>query len=117
MLVAFRRLNKEVGEVLNSAARNNTYTSPEVQKEVLNIMANRIRQRIQSQIGDASFCTLVDEAHDESKHEQMALILRFVNSNGILTKRFFVIKSVCDTTSLTLKNAVSDILVHYNLQA
>lgn len=46
MLDAFGRMNKEVGEVLNSAARNNTYTSPEVQKKILNIMANRIRQRI-----------------------------------------------------------------------
>ncbi|XP_042432571.1 zinc finger MYM-type protein 1-like [Zingiber officinale] len=93
LLDAFGRLNKEVGDVLSSAARNNTYTSPEVQKEVLNIMANRVRQRIQSEIGDASFCILVDEAQDESKREQMALILRFVNSN------------------------VSDILVHYNLPA
>lgn len=117
MLDAFGQMNKEVGEILNSAARNNTYTSPEVQKEVLNIMANRIRQRIRSEIGDASFCILVDEAQDESKREQMALILRFVNSNGILTERFFAIKSVSDTTSLTLKNTVSDILVHYNLQA
>ncbi|XP_042401473.1 zinc finger MYM-type protein 1-like [Zingiber officinale] len=117
LLDAFGRLNKEVGDVLSSAARNNTYTSPKVQKEVLNIMANRVRQRIRSEIGDASFCILVDEAQDESKREQMALILRFVNSNGILTERFFEIKSVSDTTSLTLKNTVSDILVHYNLPA
>ncbi|XP_073138886.1 uncharacterized protein [Henckelia pumila] len=47
----------------------------------------------------------------------MALILRFVNNSGILTERFFAIKSVSDTTSLTLKNDVSNILVHYNLQA
>ncbi|XP_073138885.1 uncharacterized protein [Henckelia pumila] len=117
MLDAFGRMNKEVWDVLSSAARNNTYTSPEVQKEVLNIMANRVRQKIRSEIGDASFCILVDEAHDESKREQIALILRFVNNSGILTERFFAIKSVSDTTSLTLKNDVSNILVHYNIQA
>ncbi|XP_073138887.1 uncharacterized protein [Henckelia pumila] len=117
MLDALGRMNKEVGDVLSSAARNNTYTSREVQKEVLNIMSNRVRQKIQSETGDASFCILVDEAHDESKREQMALILRFVNNSGILTERFFAIKSVSDITSLTLKNDVSNILVHYNLQA
>ncbi|XP_022849847.1 zinc finger MYM-type protein 1-like [Olea europaea var. sylvestris] len=46
----------------------------------------------------------------------MTIILRFVNSNGILTERFFAIKSVSDTTSLNLKNQISDVLVRFNLQ-
>ncbi|XP_022864653.1 zinc finger MYM-type protein 1-like [Olea europaea var. sylvestris] len=46
----------------------------------------------------------------------MAIILRFVNGNEILTELFFAIKSVSDTTSLNLKNQISDVLVRFNIQ-
>ncbi|XP_022864673.1 uncharacterized protein LOC111384597 [Olea europaea var. sylvestris] len=46
----------------------------------------------------------------------MAIILRFVNSDGILTERFFAIKIVSDITLLNLKNQISDVLVRFNLQ-
>ena len=44
---------------------------------------------MQEEIGVAIFCILVDEAHDESKKEQMALILRFVDKDGFIRERFF----------------------------
>ena len=60
---------------------------------------------------------LVDEAQDISKREQMAIILRFVNNHGILTKQFFVIKSISDTTSSNLKKKkISNVLVLEDLQ-
>ncbi|CAN1129384.1 Zinc finger MYM-type protein 1 [Linum perenne] len=46
----------------------------------------------------------------------MALILRFVNSAGILTERFFAIKGVSETSSETLKQVICDVLSQYNLQ-
>ena len=39
--------------------------------------------------GDAKFCILVDEARDESKREQMAIILRFVDKEGFIKERVF----------------------------
>ncbi|XP_042465751.1 zinc finger MYM-type protein 1-like [Zingiber officinale] len=71
---------------------------------------------IRKEVGDKVFCILVDEAQDISKQEQMAIILRFVNNHGILTERIFAIKSVSDTTSLNLKNEISNVLIHYDLQ-
>ncbi|XP_022895247.1 zinc finger MYM-type protein 1-like [Olea europaea var. sylvestris] len=114
---AFGKMNVEVGKVvLGNAPKNATYTSPDIQKEILNIMANKVRQRIRGEIGNAIFSILVDEARDEFSQEQMAIILRFVRSNGILTEHFFAIKSVSGTTSLNLKNQISDVLVRFDLQ-
>ncbi|XP_073051207.1 uncharacterized protein [Primulina eburnea] len=70
---------------------------------------------VREEVGDKYFCILVDEARDISKREQMAIILRFVNNHGILTERFFAIKSVSDTTSMNLKNEISNVLVHHDL--
>ena len=74
-----------------------------------------MRNAIREEIGDAKFCILVDEARDESKREQMTIILRFVDKEGFIKERFFHIVHVRDTTALTLKNGICAVLSHYNL--
>ncbi|XP_075499951.1 uncharacterized protein LOC142538524 [Primulina tabacum] len=116
IVAAFAKVNIEIDEVvLENAPKNAQYIAPEIQKEILHIMANRVRQMVREEVGDKYFCILVDEARDISKREQMAIILRFVNNHGILTERFFAIKSVSDTTSMNLKNMISNVLVHHDL--
>lgn len=65
---------------------------------------------IRDEIGESKFCVLVDEARDESKKEQMALVLRFVDREGLIKKRFLDLVHVRDTTALTLKNSICAIL-------
>ena len=55
----------------------------------MNILANRVRTNIREEVGDAKFCILVDEAVDESNKEQMAIILRYVDSKRFVRERFF----------------------------
>ncbi|XP_042396360.1 uncharacterized protein LOC121986457 [Zingiber officinale] len=71
---------------------------------------------VREEVSDKCFYILVDEARDISKREQMAIILRFVNNYGVLTERFFAIKSVSDTTSLNMKKEISNVLIHHDLQ-
>ncbi|XP_042396678.1 uncharacterized protein LOC121986807 [Zingiber officinale] len=110
-------LNDEIAKVvLHNAPQNAKYTSPQIQKEILHILAHKVRIMIRDELGDAKFCILVDEAQDESKKEQMSLIFRFVNNSGFLVERFFEILSVEDTTSTNLKKSISDIFVQHNIQ-
>ena len=88
--------------VLDKAPGNATYTSPLIQKEILHIFANKVRNKIHEEFGDRKFCLFVDEAVDESNKEQMTIILRFVNCDGFIRKRLFDIVNVHDTTTLTL---------------
>ena len=81
----------------------------------MHILASNMRNVIREKIGDAKFCIFVDKARDESKREQMAIILRFVDKEGFIKKRFFHIVHVRDTTALTLKNEICAVLSHYNL--
>ena len=55
--------------VLGNAPGNAKYTSPDIQKEILYIIATNIQISILKKIGDAKFCVLVDEARDETKRE------------------------------------------------
>ncbi|XP_058742087.1 uncharacterized protein LOC131614532 [Vicia villosa] len=103
-------------ETSNSRNQENCkYTSHKIQKELLQILSSRVKKHIREEIGDSKFCIVVDEARDESKKEQMALVLRFVDKVGLIQERFFDVAHVKDTTSLTLKEAICDILSRHNL--
>nr|XP_023870530.1 E3 SUMO-protein ligase KIAA1586-like [Quercus suber] len=107
--------DKVASVVLENAPGNAKYTSPTIQKEILHILASNVRNAIREEIGNAKFCILVDEARDESKREQMTIILRFVDKEGFIKERFFHVVHVRDTTALTLKNEICAVLSHYNL--
>ncbi|XP_057719352.1 uncharacterized protein LOC130933752 [Arachis stenosperma] len=62
-----------------------------------------------------SFCLIIDEVRDESKREQMALIVRFVDKHGFVKERLINIVHVKDTTSATLKQEICSALSHPNL--
>ncbi|TYH24740.1 hypothetical protein ES288_A03G115100v1 [Gossypium darwinii] len=106
--------DEKVEDVLKSAPQNASYTSSKIQKEILQIYANRVRNVIREDIGDRKFSIIVDEARDESKKEQMAIILRFVDKQGQVKERFFDIVHVKDTASLTLKNVIFKVLLQHS---
>ncbi|XP_073300482.1 uncharacterized protein [Primulina huaijiensis] len=94
-------MNKSIGNiVLEKALKNAKYTSPDIQKDVLNIISNQVRAEIRKEIEDSKFCILVDEERDASNKEQM---------------RFFAIVHLTDTTDATLKKEIYDALGRYDL--
>ncbi|XP_057779793.1 uncharacterized protein LOC130998392 [Salvia miltiorrhiza] len=101
--------------VLGNAPQNASYTSHQIQKEILFIYASKIHKFIREKIGDAKYCIIVDESRDESKREQMAIVLRFVDKDGYIRERFFDIVHVEDTKSATLKYEISAVLSRNNL--
>ncbi|KAL5851323.1 hypothetical protein ACOSQ3_006441 [Xanthoceras sorbifolium] len=77
MIKLLVRLNQEIaGIFLENAPQNTKYTSPQIQKELLNIQGNEVRAKIRKEVGDVKFYILVDEAVDESNKEQITIILR-----------------------------------------
>ncbi|GJN09883.1 hypothetical protein PR202_ga27931 [Eleusine coracana subsp. coracana] len=103
--------NKEVKAVLlENAPKNTKYTSHDVQTEFLKIHARKVQYSIREEIGNSKFCIMVDESRDESKKEQMAIVLRFVNKEGLIKEHFLDIIHVKDTAALTLKNSVCVVL-------
>ncbi|KAL8149073.1 hypothetical protein AgCh_006177 [Apium graveolens] len=67
----------------------------------------KVQDLICDEIDDAKYCLIVDESRDISKREQMAIVVRF-------RERFLDLVHVKDTTSLTLKTEICDILSHHN---
>ena len=73
----------------------------------------KVRKHIREEIGDAKFSIPVDETCDVAKREQMALVFRFVDINGVLQERFFDLIHVKNTKALTLKEELCTVLSKY----
>ncbi|XP_056699421.1 uncharacterized protein [Spinacia oleracea] len=116
MLKLLAYYNKDVHDVvMGNAPQNAKYTSPAIQKEILQVFADKVQKTIREEIGDSKFCIIVDESRDISKREQMAIVIRFVDRNGFLLERFFELVHVKDTTSKTLKEEISIVLSNHEL--
>jgi hypothetical protein len=103
------------GVVLDNAPGNAKYIAHSVQQEILDLLSRKVQKSIREEIGNSKFCIMVDEARDESKKEQMALVLRFVNNEGIIMERFLDVVHVSDTAALTLKQSIYAVLADNNL--
>ena len=111
MIKLLASYNDKVAQVvLENASYNAKYTSHRIQKEILHIFSRKVRSHIREEIGDSKFCIIVDEARDESKKEQMVIVLRFVDKDGNIKEQFFDIVHVKDTTAATLKKELSIVL-------
>lgn len=65
--------------------RNAKYTHHDIQNEILDIMANMIRDQISGEIQDAElFALMVDESKDLSKTEQVSVVVRYVKNDEVV---------------------------------
>jgi hypothetical protein len=93
--------NEDVAKVvLENAPQNAKYTSNYVQKDILHVLAKRVRDAIREEICNSKFCIIINE----SKRKQITIVLRFVDIDGFIQERIFDIVQVKDTSAFTLRD-------------
>src|SRR3954471_7790754 len=105
-----KEINPEITSVINCAPGNNLMTSPKIQKDLAAACACEITQQIICDIADDVFCVLIDESGDVAGKEQMAVVIRYVNNEGLVKERFLGIVSVKETSAKSLKEALEKLL-------
>ncbi|XP_075095473.1 uncharacterized protein LOC107785324 [Nicotiana tabacum] len=105
--------------VLEKAPKNNTMTSPDIQKDIVNSCAEETAKAIIEDSNGDFFGILVDESKDVSHKEQMALVLRlrYVNKDGKLIERFLGLVHVKDITAHALQKAINFLLLQHSLSS
>lgn len=83
---------------LATAAQNATYTSYNIQNQLIDILGNQIRDKILNRVKEAGWFTVVaDEVTDLSNEEILSIVLRYVDPNSALVREDFVSFLECDT--------------------
>ena len=97
---------------LQSGPHHALYTSPEIQNNILAIMADLVRNKITSPIKESQmFSLLVDETKDISKVEQMAIVLRYVDKDtATIHERFLTYHPAHDLTAEGLTAYIQECL-------
>ena len=74
---------------LLTAARNATYTSKTIQNDIICLCGEMIRQLILSAVRSSPFYSVIaDEASDAANDEQLAISVRYINSDGEPQEKF-----------------------------
>ena len=83
---------------LARAPQNATYTSPDIQNQVINILGDHVRDKILVKVrGAQCFTIIADEVTDSSNKEQLSIVLRYVDPDNYCIHEDFIAFLECDT--------------------
>ena len=86
-----------LGEHLATASQNAMYTSPGIQNQLIDVVADQIRQKILSRVKKATWFTeIADKVTDNSNKEQLSLVLRYVDPESVLVREDLISFFECD---------------------
>lgn len=94
----------------------NKFTSPDIQNEMLSIMALRILREISSEVSGKWFTIMVDETTDLSNTEQMVFCLRYVDDQLDVHEVVIGLHSLESTSADSILSTTKDILLRLNLR-
>ena len=88
-------------EHLASAPQNATYTSPNIQNQVIEVLGDHILQKILTKVKQAKYFSLIaDEVTDCSNKEQLGVVLRYVDSDNCCIREDLMSFLECDNGNL-----------------
>lgn len=100
----------ELRSIREKCAKNATYTSPDIQNEILTICGNLILKKITDEVRKTKyFAILADETTDVSKVEQFSLCIRYVDDEKYeIVERFLEFVPLNSTTGMNMANVILD---------
>ena len=86
------------------------WLSPNIQNELIDLIAERVFARISERIKRAKFFGIIaDETSDISKREQVSICFRFL-LDGVIDERFFGFYDTISTTGEAITNLICDVV-------
>ena len=96
--------------------KQNVYTSPEIQNEVIKLMGVSILRKVVADCHVSPFLTIMaDETTDVSNQEQVTLFVRWVTEDFEVREEFLGLYSVASIDADTLVSVIKDVFLRLNL--
>ena len=87
-----------VQKKLTQGPRNSTYTSADIQNDMLHVMAEAVRNKITADVNKAGiYSIMADETRDCSKKEQLSIVVRYVDVESANIHEHFLAFTEADT--------------------
>ena len=96
--------------------KTDKYTSPEMQNEMVKVMALRVLRKVSANLQSASFYTvMLDKTTDVANVEQVVVCLRWVSERFEVYEDFVALYQVESTQSEKIYGVIADVLLRLNL--
>lgn len=97
------RKDDALAKVFSTIPKNATYTSHNIQDEIIWLMSEIVTSEIVKEIGDGWYTLMVDGTRDPIGFENVSIVVRYLDNNNETHKRLLAMASTkhCDTLSLT----------------
>lgn len=114
----FQKYDPFVKSYFETVAKNCTYLSSTIQNDILKALCNVILRHISQEVEGQSVSIMADETSDVSRHEQMAVFLRYIPRGEVMpVERFLGLQQLQKTNAAcifnTMKNLVESIGVRW----
>ena len=86
-------------------------TSPEIQNEIISIMANKAIRNLVADIRGGFFALIVDEYTDISEKEQLTICIRWIDKHLEVSEDFLGFFNMPDTGAETIVSLIKDVLL------
>ena len=106
-----------VQQKIANAPQNATYLSPQIQNDLLHIMASIVQSKISMDVRKAGiYSILADETKDFSKREQLSIVLRYVDlESATIHERFLTYVEAKRMDAQALATYILDTLQQHGL--
>ncbi|XP_050547957.1 zinc finger MYM-type protein 1-like [Daktulosphaira vitifoliae] len=103
-------------ELMKLRSIDNCYTSPTFQNELLSIIGEQIKMHIAKEVKEAKiFAIIADETQNIAKHEQVAIVLRYVNDKLEIHESFVGFYRTKRADGVSLANELKNVLISLDL--
>ena len=95
---------------------NACYTSPLIQNEIIELLADLVRENIVTELGDRYYTILCDGTRDVTGVENLSIVLRYVNSNHDVCEHLLCIGQAIEFDAENMTKTIVDYLVKYKIR-
>jgi hypothetical protein len=81
------RKDQALHEAFKTIPRNATYTSHDIQNDIIDIMAGAVKDDIVKEIGSAMYSIKVDGTRDPTGRENVSIVVRYVTAENVIRER------------------------------
>jgi hypothetical protein len=108
--------DKKLRSIYDSIPANASYTSPSFQNEIIDLLANLVRESIVSELGDKWYTLLCDGTRDATGVENLSIVLRYIDSQNVVCERLLCIGQAMQFDAENLTSTIISYLKSHNVR-
>ncbi|XP_041860486.1 uncharacterized protein LOC121652026 [Melanotaenia boesemani] len=109
------RKDAELAKIAKTIPRNATYTSHDIQNDLIDVMSALVREHIVEKVGESFYTLKADGTRDPTGRENIAIVLRFLNDLCEPTERLLTIATADQGDAVTLTDTIIGELINAGL--